>query len=102
MKHRRCRDNPALAIPTTRGERGSMRSKFIAAVVSIVALAMPATAMAAGGGSSPAQSGGSGSAEKGVPVQTLRVSLALGSGYERRGGSQMVRSLQRRLTADGF
>ena len=79
-----------------------MRSKFIAAVVSIVALAMPATAMAAGGGSSPAQSGGSGSAEKGVPVQTLRVSLALGSGYERRGGSQMVRSLQRRLTADGF
>jgi peptidoglycan hydrolase-like protein with peptidoglycan-binding domain len=79
-----------------------MRSKFIAAVVSIVALAMPATAMAAGGGSSPAQSGGSGSAEKGVPVQTLRVSLAFGSGYERRGGSQMVRSLQRRLAADGF
>jgi peptidoglycan hydrolase-like protein with peptidoglycan-binding domain/Flp pilus assembly protein TadD len=79
-----------------------MRSRFIAAAVSIVALATPATAMAAGGGGSNAQSGGSGSAETGAPIQTFTVTLALGSGYERRGGSQMVRSLQRRLAAAGF
>lgn len=79
-----------------------MRSRFIAAAVSIVTLAMPATAIAAGGSTSQTQSGGSGGAEKVTPVQTLTVPMALGSGYGRRGGSQMVRSLQRRLAAAGF
>jgi peptidoglycan hydrolase-like protein with peptidoglycan-binding domain len=79
-----------------------MRSRFIAAAVSIVTLAMPATAMAAGGGSSHAESSGSASPGKAASVQTFTVSLALGSGYERRGGSQMVRRLQRRLAAAGF
>jgi peptidoglycan hydrolase-like protein with peptidoglycan-binding domain/Flp pilus assembly protein TadD len=78
-----------------------MRSKFIAAAVSILALAMPATAMAAGGGGSP-RPGGSGGADHGAVNHPPTVYLSSGTGYDHPGGSPLVRALQRRLAARGF
>ena len=80
----------------------NMRKKVIAAAVSILVLAMPATAMAARGGAGGARTGRSGGDDQGTTTHITADYLALGSGYDHSSGSALVRALQRRLAAAGF
>src|ERR1700733_6212034 len=56
--------------PANQGETSSMRSKFIAAAISIAALALPATAMAGGTPGGGGGSGGLGQPQLGGSVRT--------------------------------
>ena len=74
--------------------------------ISVLALAFPATAVAAGSG--PAQPTTSASTQaSGAPSRVAHVRLgdsvlALGSGYNSPGGSRLVRVVQRDLEAGGY
>ena len=74
--------------------------------ISVLALGFPATAL--GAGTSPAQPTSSASTRAGgAPPRAAHARLghsvlALGSGYRRPGGSQLVRVLQRDLEAGGY
>ncbi len=75
--------------------------------ISVLALAFPATAVAAGSGrAQPARSASTRASgavtSRAAHVRLSHSVLALGSGYNRPGGSRLVRVVQRDLDAGGY
>jgi peptidoglycan hydrolase-like protein with peptidoglycan-binding domain len=91
------------------GLRLPMKSRTAAwwtVAVSVLALGFPTTALAAGTGSgqptASASTRAGGAPSGGAHARLGRAVLALGSGYTSRGGSQLVRILQRALAARDY